>query len=178
MEIAHKTNTLECFYKHYYDYKCRFFEIDVQHGNDTIIVYHDDFNKVSIPVITLEEFLRFTPNLITINIEIKKYNLRNINLELIELLAQHPFKKYILSSFDKDVCKELLHCHYPVFHLLSTIENYDKSFVNICIHKNLLNILNHDNHEQIYVYDVHKKELEHFQYKYPSIKAWIIDWIP
>ena len=179
MEITHQTNTLECFYKYYYNYKCRVFEIDIQPDeNNTIIVYHDDFfkNKVSKNIITLDEFLRFTPHLITINIEIKKYNLRNINFELIQLLQQYPFKKYILSSFNKDVCKELVHSSYQVFYLISLIENYDKTFVNICIHKKFLDILNHHNHEQIYIYNVHKNELQQLKSKYPYIKGWIIDW--
>lgn len=179
MEIVHRTNTLDCFYRHYYKNDCRFFEIDVQPSNDTILVYHDDLNKISNStsvIMTLEEFLRLTPNAITINIEIKKYNSKNINLELIQLLKQYPFKKYILSSFDKEVCKELLPFHYPVFHLLSTIEEYDKTFVNICIHKKLLDILNFDDyHEKVYVYQVKKKDLRTLKKEYPHIKGWIYD---
>jgi glycerophosphoryl diester phosphodiesterase len=176
MEIAHKTNTLECFYKHYYMYQCRFFEIDIQFVNNRIIVYHDECSNDT-NIITLEEFLRWIPNLITINIEIKKYNdSTNLNMELLQLLEQFPFKKYILSSFDKNVCRELFHSLYQVFYLISIIENYDESFVNICIDKKLLNILNYTNHEQVFVYNIHKNELQILKSKYPYIKGWIIDW--
>lgn len=179
MEIVHRTNTLDFFYKHYYQNHCRAFEIDVQPGNDTILVYHDDLSNNILStngITTLEEFLRLTPNLITINIEIKKYNSKNINLELIELLQQYPFNKYILSSFDKEVCRELLSLNYPVMHLLSTIEDYDKSFVNICLPKHLLDILNLDeNHEQVFVYQVKKTELKKLKRKYPFVRGWIYD---
>jgi hypothetical protein len=150
------------------------FEIDVQYVNNKIIVHHDECHDDT-NIISLENFLLWTPNLITINIEIKKYNSTNMNIELIRLLQQFPFKKFILSSFDKDVCRELFHSHYQVFYLISKVENYDESFVNICIHKKFLNILNYTNHEQVFVYHVHKNELQTLKSKYSYIKGWIID---
>lgn len=178
MEIVHRTNTLDFFYKHYYQNNCRAFEIDVQPVNDTILVYHDDLSNMSFSnsITTLEEFLRLTPNFITINIEIKKYNSKNINLELIELLNQYPSNKYILSSFNKEVCREFLSFNYPVMYLLSTLKDYDRTFHNICVPKNLLDILNLDeNHEQIYVYQVKKTELQKLKRQYPFVRGWIYD---
>lgn len=179
MDIVHRANNLGFFYKQYYQNNCRAFEIDVQSGNGTILVYHDDLSYI-LPkhgMTTLEEFLRFTPKFITINIEIKKYNSKNINLKLIELLKQYPSNKYILSSFDKGVCKELLSFNYPVMYLFSKLDDYDKTFPNICIPKILLYILLdlNKNHEKVYVYQVDKTELKRLKQKYPFVKGWIYD---
>jgi glycerophosphoryl diester phosphodiesterase len=179
MDIVHRANTLDSFYKYYYIHHCRAFEIDVQSGGDTIVVFHDDFTN-RIPndqaILTLEEFLRCTPNSIVINIEIKRYtNSRNINQQLIHLLSEYPLKKYMLSSFDKQVCQELSEFRYPVLYLFSSMDDYDDSFVNICVPKALLENINMIHHEQIYVYHVEWKQLDFLKRQYPFVDGWIYD---
>jgi glycerophosphoryl diester phosphodiesterase len=224
MEIAHKTNTLDSFFKHYYEYNCRNFEIDIQlyknslDNSDEIIVYHDniltdkDFTKKK-DVVSLFDFLRLIPDDIILNIEIKDYSgsnkyyksiekftcscnictQNNLNKtcfsqkrELIEILLVHlkynKKKKIIISSFDmficnnKDIIYKLKSITNEIIFIIGELENYDKNYKKICIHKKFLDFLNYNNHELIYVYDVHKDNLDQLKINYPLINGWILDY--
>jgi len=216
MEIAHRTNTLDNFYKHYYDYNCRAFEIDVQFNKNSeeIIVYHDDISKetkLDKNVIMLYDFLRLTPDDITLNIEIKDYSgsknyIKNdicackICIEnnpnktcrseknslidlLIVVLKENNKKGYIISSFDKYICSNKTirskleeDVSKDLIYLIGELGDYDKSFKKICIHKKFLEILNYNNHDLIYVYDIKREDIDDFKEDYPFVNGWILDY--
>ena len=236
MEIAHRTNSLNAFYMHYYLHGCRNFEIDVQmfnnpknlkYQNDNsgqIIVYHDEISINNYErselikqkdVIMLDDFLRLIPDNITLNIEIKDYSgsgkfykpddeslflncsckicmegnpkysckIQKINLvnQLVDLLMKYNQKTYIISSFDKYICNnknisdKLKLISNDIIYLVGEVENYDKTYKKICIHKKFLDILNYNNHDLIYVYDVENTNLDELKLEYPYIKGWILD---
>lgn len=178
MEIAHRVNNIDIFYKHYYIHNLRRFEIDIQSYKNSIIVYHDEINNDINNIITLNDFLKYTPNDITINIEIKKYkSYQNIISDVISLLQQYKEKIYIISSFDKDICNEFIKLNnYETIYLIDKVKNYDKHYKNICIHKKFLDIINYNNHDNIYVYDIQFNEFNKMKNQYKFVNGWIIDY--
>jgi hypothetical protein len=181
MEIVHRTNNIDFLYKHYYNYNLRNFEIDIQPYKNLIILHHDEIllNNNIDNILTLEEFLKHTPNDITINIEIKKYKTyKNIIPDVKKLMQKYINKKYIISSFDKDICNDFIKIGgYEIIYLIGELENYDKTYKNICIHKKFLDILNYHNHEKIYVYGIHNNEFQIEINRYKFITGWIIDYL-
>lgn len=193
MLIAHRANIFSDFYKFYYKNNLRSFEIDVQLLNDNIIVYHDDILDLKDPTIdstinqtinpkipTLEDYLKYTPDNIHLNIEIKRYFNNNFNKYLIivnqvlDLCKKYPKEKFSFSSFDKETYECLLEKADDVWHLQDKIEKYDSTSSKICIHKDMINHIDPKNHTAIYVYDVKIDEIPHCELnKY--IKGWIVD---
>lgn len=182
MEFAHRTNTFQSFFEAYYIHGCRHFEIDVQPTKEfQVVVYHDDISDKSYHDVkfapTLEEFLKFTPDSITLNVEIKKYeNSKYITDIVQEVCNRYPNKSYIYSSFDVSSVKRLRENEANPMLLIDKIEKYDSISPIICVHKDLLDKVENTSHQSIFVYDVKAEELQPFKDHYPYVKGWIVDY--
>jgi len=159
------------------------YEIDVQPTKDgNVIVYHDDVsdrNLVEMPtdLPTLEEFLRFSPEGISLNIEIKKYaNSTDIAATVLALCEKFKGKFYTFSSFDKSVYEFFLAAGKDAWHLQDKIEKYDASSANICEQKDMLGSFNIDDHARVLVYDVKVEGVNEMQASYPQVSGWIVDY--
>lgn len=185
MLYAHRANSIGKVYELFYMKSINEFELDVQPTRDGfVVVFHDDIsekNKSELPVNvpTLEEYIKFIPDGITLNIEIKKYaNSLDIVHHIIELCAMYPGKTYIFSSFDLDVYKSIVNAYTgkKAWHLQDTMTSYDATVVNICVHASMLSRIDIDNHKEVHVYDVHEKELMTYMSSYPNVSGWIVDY--
>ena len=181
MIFAHRTNTFESFYKAYFVHNDRQFEIDVQPTMDgRIIVYHDDIScekyKEMKHTLTLDEFLKFTPDSVVINVEIKKYEKSKYIVDkVLQICGKYPTKTYLYSSFDAASVQQLQKNGASAYLLVDKIENYKPQQPNICIHKNLLKVIDVSLHKHVFVYDIKSTEVEVLKEEHPFVHGWIID---
>ena len=201
MEIAHRTNSLNSFYMHYYQHGCRNFEIDVQFFNspknlkyqndntDQIIVYHDEISinndersklVKQKDIIMLDDFLRFIPDNITLNIEIKDYSGSNKCYKSDDELCLCYYKnackcklcfcKICLQNNPNNSCKiqkinlvnqlvNLLMKYNKKTYIISSFDKY------ICNNPNILDKLKLISNDIIYLVD----EVENYDKNYKKI---------
>lgn len=199
MLFIHRANLISDVFKHYYsNYKA--YEIDVQPTSDGIIVvYHDDCSHqtkeslTSTEIPTFEDFLKYTPTDIHLNVEIKKYpdSSHGIVDRVLELCERYPKHKFSFSSFDKDTYESLkgkvedawllqdasLLQDAPLLEDASLLEDAPR----ICIHKSMLakDACAHAHvtrmYDVVYVYDVKMSEVAPLQLTYPFVNGWIVD---
>lgn len=182
MHIAHRVNTIERVYYLYHLKNIEAIEIDIQPTLDgQIVVYHDDVSSMNysdLPsyVPTFEEFLRFIPEKIFVNVEVKKYEKSSsIITDVIGLCEKYP-REYIFSSFDKDTYDACVKAGKKCWHLQDTMAKYNSSIPNICIHASMLANMSQKDHEMIAVYDVSETSVDEFTSTYPFVYAWITDY--
>jgi len=183
MEIAHRTNSLNSFYKHYYQHGCRNFEIDVQYFknpldySDQIIVYHDeisinDFERSELikqkDILMLPDFLRLIPDNITLNIEIKDYSGSNKYYKSDESCICSC--KICIQNNPNNSCKlqktnivnqlvDILAKYTKNVYIISSFDKY------ICNNKIILKKLNSVTNDIIYLVD----ELDNYDKNYKNI---------
>lgn len=181
---AHRINVIKDVYEEYYKHGNKCIEIDVQPTKDgVLIVMHDDAsskNLSDIPkeVPTFEEFLRFIPDDVSINVEIKKYPdsqyIVDSVLDFCKLYKKN--RNFYFSSFDVPTLKRLKENEECPWHLMDKIEKYDNSSTKICVHKSLLDVIPDPSvHESIFVYDVKISEQDDMKARYPFISGMIVD---
>ena len=182
MDFAHRTNTFASFYEAYYLYGYRHFEIDVQPTKDGhVVVYHDDVSDKTHQEMamspTLEEFCKFTPDAVTVNVEIKKYaNSGLITDEVLDICKRYPNKLFIFSSFDEVSVEILREKAVDSMLLIDTIDKYKPTQTKICIQKGLLPVINLGKHETVFVYDVKASDVGALKQEYPLVQGWILDY--
>jgi len=179
MIFAHRLNTIQHVYENYYKNTSSAFEIDIQMTKDLkLVVYHDDVSSKSyselshiIPFVPLfEDFLKYIPENMTINVEIKKYKNSIVALEYILSITEKYKHTYIFSSFDKDVYNDLISLNKDAWHLVKKNDKYSQDTPYICIHKDLIPYIIPDKHKCICVYGFKKDEID-------SQLSFITDWI-
>lgn len=184
MLFAHRSNKIDRVYELYYKHDVKAYEIDVQSTFDNIlVVYHDDVSSIykhelSKDIPTFEEYLKFTPNDIHINVEIKMYpNSKNILDNVLLLTTTYSNKIYSYSSFNMNIYNTLnqKNSNIKVWHLQNKPENYINTCNHICIHVDMLNKIDSNKHSIILVYDVHINDHISLQNKYPFVTGWIVD---
>jgi glycerophosphoryl diester phosphodiesterase len=177
---------------HYYQYGCRVFEIDVQIFNnpnnlkyqndnsDRLIVYHDELSinnderselVKQKDIIMLDDFLRFIPDNITLNIEIKDYSDSNKFYKPDdESLFLNCSCKICMEANPNNSCKiqkinlvnqlvDLLVKYNKKTYIISSFDKY------ICNNKNILDKLNSITNNIIYLVG----ELENYDKTYKKI---------
>jgi hypothetical protein len=191
--FAHRSNDIPYLYLLYWQRYVRRFEIDVQITKDgVIIVYHDDCSKYNHqeaealhkrPVFTLVEFLRCTPDEITLNIEIKRYNDIDYSDEVIKICRKHKgFKNIVYSSFDIDVVKNLKNKGLPHWLLLKSIPEPTifTEFKDICVNINILDEISKSLSADVNlsVYGLHENDIVKYwsAAKYSRVVNWIVEY--
>jgi hypothetical protein len=175
-------NTIERVYFLYNLKNIKAIEIDVQPTKDgQIVVYHDDvsslsYDELSPYVPTFEQFLRFIPQDVCVNVEVKKYDKSaSISKEVLALCEKYP-RDYVYSSFDKDTYDDFVRSEKKCWHLQDKMVKYDPTVPNICIHKSMLPDITTQNHQSVTVYDVLDGSVDEMQSIYPFVTVWIADY--
>ena len=197
MEIfAHRSNDIPYLYLLYWQRYVRCFEVDVQPTKDgVIIVYHDDCSHLSHrevealhnkQVYTLVEFLRCTPDDITLNIEIKRYTSLDCSQAVVEICKEYKGAKDIIySSFDIDMIKGIRDKGLPYWLLLDTIPNNISlkelsKLNNICVNISVLEqcIKSLCSDVNISVYGLHEHDIVKYwsESSYSRVVNWIVDY--
>ena len=176
MIFTHRLNTIQSVYENYYKKSCLLFEIDIQITKDNkLVVYHDDVSSKSLSELPyntplFEDFLKYIPENMTINVEIKKYSDSIVNLYDILAITYKYKHVYIFSSFDKDIYDQLFSMEKDVWYLIKDIEKYNQDIPCICIDKKLINKIKPNTHTRICVYGLKRDEID-------NEKDFITDWI-
>ncbi len=191
MIIAHRCNDVSYVYMLYWKRGVRCFEIDVQTTKDgVLVVYHDDISHLrhgevealgGNVVYTLAEFLRCTPDDITLNVEIKNYagkaSAAKAIIDTCERATRE--KRLIYSSFDQDVVTALANrglTHWILF------EKYAKRFArpHICVDIRILDkVLERDDDTTLSVYGLQEKDMTRYvsNPRYKKVQNWIMDYL-
>lgn len=179
MIFTHRLNTIQSVYENIYKNESSFFEIDIQFTKDLkLVVYHDDVSSklyLELPVNTplFEDFLKYIPENMTINVEIKKYENSTIALDYILSITEKYKHTYIFSSFNKEIYDKLISMKKDAWYLIKEIEKYNQEIPYICIERNLITKINPDIHKRISVYGYKREEIDD---KYSFITDWIVDY--
>ncbi len=173
MIFTHRLNTIQAVYENIYKNNSTCFEIDIQLTKDLkLVVYHDDVSDKlysellnTIPEIPLfEDFLKYIPSNMTINVEIKKYKnsviALNFILSITEKYTEYYNHNYIFSSCDKDIYDELISRGKEAWYLIKEPEKYSQDTLHICIHKDLIKSIIPENHKRIAVYGFKNNEID------------------
>ncbi len=177
MIITHRLNTIQSVYENYYKNDSSTFEIDIQMTKDLkLVVYHDDvssklYSELSSNTPLFEDFLKYIPENMTINVEIKKYDNSVIALEYILSITEKYKHSYIFSSFDKDIYDKLISFNKDAWYLIKESEKYSKDIPFICICKELIKTIIPEKHKRITVYGFKNNEIP----TYDFISDWIVD---
>lgn len=186
---VHRVNTINEAYKCFYKHNLNRIELDVQLTQDNkVVVYHDFIGKLRLKkfrnifpdYVTLEEFLRHTPAGLEINVELKRYDDRDYSYRVIRICENFKKKhKYIYSSFDPFICKQIQCMKRPVMLLCNNVNAINPYYNKHCIHKDILTLVQPEFHESAFVYGVESmKEYETLKCHYPNIQGWIVDAVP
>ncbi len=177
MEILHRANTVDMVRAAVPEWQR--FEIDIQCLADgRLVVYHDDVEDElpdDLPP-TFEQFLQGMPDGIHIVVETKVYkHLPDVD-EILRLCAAHPKLSYTFSTFHRPTYEVLLKKGQgEAWLLLCDLDNYRSDDPRICVDKKLLGRFDPDYHQDVYVYDVARCDLDGFKQRYPFVKGWIVD---
>lgn len=178
MIFTHRLNTIQSVYENIYKNESLFFEIDIQLTKDLkLVVYHDDvssklYSELPSNTPLFEDFLKYIPENMTINVEIKKYENSTIALDYILDITEKYKHTYIFSSFSKEIYDKLISMKKDAWYLIKEIEKYNETISWICIEKDLINKINPDTHKRICVYGYKRDEIDD---KYSFITDWIVD---
>jgi glycerophosphoryl diester phosphodiesterase len=185
--LVHRANTISSIYKSLYtEPEINAFEIDVQADqNGEIYVFHDDITTTSTPLPqdtpTLDEFLRFIPDDVLLNIEIKVYDDDNCHVgtivsKVLDTCRKYSKAQYIYSTFHKeafDILQEmgLEKCSWL---LVDTLEKYEKQKTftrHICIDRSLYNKITWNMHDAVVIYNCTREHSASM----PLASAFIVD---
>lgn len=183
MLIAHRVNTIDYFYGLYFA-GFRAFELDVQLHDGKIVVEHDEISEGSkgsqLLRLTLEEYLKVTPDDILLNVEIKIYSRASgVSKRVLDICKKFPGKNYVFSSFDTDVYRFFADRKMAAWLLQESVSNkLDVRAVNaVCVHKSMLPQMKAMRSAPpiVGVYDVKQSRVKSMAATYPFVKFWIVD---
>lgn len=183
-------NTINDAYRVYYGMDSnKSVKIDVQITQDNKIVVHlDDVHNKRLKhlrknmknLVTLEEFLKHTPDDLKVIIEInrfddKDYAYRIVHFAEINYSKEVKLNKFIYASTDKKFCKHIQCMRRPVFHVHKNIDTLDPYYNQIGI---TVEMLKHhpeafQNYEGVYVINVNEDDISNMKDEFPWVKGWI-----
>lgn len=185
MIIAHRSNTINDTYRNVYQRNVNAVEIDIQLTKDNkMAVFHDDmtskrmkqlYNHVGPSLVSLEEFLRHTPDGLDVYIELKNYSNKDYVYRVVHLTKKYPKKKYTYLSFDPKFCHQIRSMKRRAINLIDAPEKIDEKMTDVCVHASLLDHPTIKKLPNVSVYDVQYESVSHLEKKYPFVKEWIVD---
>jgi len=183
LHFVHRVNTIHRVYDYFFNWNIKSIEIDVQTTKDgVLVVHHDDVSghhlyELPYYVPTFEDFLRYIPENMTINVEIKKYaKSKNDVVHILFICRDYPEHKYHFSSFDFDTYYALKEMCDSFWHLSKDMDSYRPDVEHVCVHKSMLAFINPKKHKTIGAYDVMAgSEANELATLYPFVNVWILD---
>ena len=170
--IAHRANTIHRVYELYHKHGARAIEIDVQPcASGELIVYNDNASRAKFGkgMVTLDTFLRYIPDDMLINVELKRYDVRDMVDDVVKVCEFHRGKRYLFSSFDLDYCKKLKKKKVDVYGM-------KQSFKNIGVPVGLLAYLQFDMYDKVYVWGLCAKHAKTLSKTFRAVDGWIVDY--
>lgn len=182
MFIAHRVNTISKVYEVYHKYDIRHIEIDVQitKDNEVVVVSYVDLSK---RVITLSDFLKYIPDDLWINVELKRFDKRTYVLDVLKICSEFRGKRFFYSSFDAEFCailrKQVGNDHVGRLHeRIGTLANTQKQDI-IGVHVRLLAHLDPSKYKKIYVWGLQgcgPKAIQGLKDSFKWVSGWIVDY--
>lgn len=181
MLIAHRVNTIPKVYGLYYKKGVRHIEIDVQPTKDDVIVVHHDnissqkYNQARHT--RLDDFLKFIPDDIWINVELKRYDDKIYVDALLKICSQHRGKRFFFSSFDELFYRVLrAKKGTEAGYLHEDTRSLMKAKVRdiICVHIDLLLYMDLRQYKAVYVWGL-SGNIHKLKERYDWVAGWIVD---
>lgn len=184
-------NTVNDAYKVYYgNGPSKAIKIEVQITQDNKVVVHlpDVHNRrlkqlrnMDKTLVTLEEFLKHTPEDLQVIIEIKRFDDKDFAYRVIHFAEENYSKevkqtKFIYASTDKKFCKHIQCMRRPVFHVHSTFDTLDPYYTQIGVSVEMLqyNPTDLQGYAGVYITDAKAGDVDRLKEQYPWVKGWII----
>jgi glycerophosphoryl diester phosphodiesterase len=177
--IAHRANTIHRVYELYHKHGARSVEIDVQPcASGELIVYNKNASRAKFGkgMVTLDTFLRYIPDDMLINVELKRYDARDMVDDVVKVCEFHRGKRYLFSSFDLDYCKKLKKKKVDVILLHEYVYGMKQSFQNIGVHVGLLAYVKFDMYDKVYVWGLRAKHAKTLSETFRAVDGWIVDY--
>lgn len=183
-------NTVNDAYRNYYGNGDKSVKIEVQITQDNKVVVHLDdvhhkrlkqLRNINKTLVTLEEFLKHTPEDMQIIVEINRFDDKDFAYRVIHFAEENyskdvKMKKFIYASTDKKFCKHIQCMKRPVYHIHTSFDTLDPYYFQIGVTKEMLleNPEALQTYQGVYVNGITQDEYPAYQHKFPWVKGWIV----
>lgn len=186
-------NTITDAYKNYFQRNTKTLHVEVQITQDNkVVVFHDNvagkrlknLRNIHKSLVTLEEYLKHTPDDIDYMIDILRYDDKDFLYRVVHICEQcKPKKAFIYVSDDKKFCKHVKSMRRRYLYKMYFASQHDSLFNSVLVHKDIMNdihpqLLSIDGtpvYDSIFVYGVNEDEQKMLGSHYPWVHGWLVD---